>query len=182
MKEYEIKSMATLGSSLSDNTCCMVVVVSRFGMKVAIIPYRNFELAAEAVLKGHVDAMVVPAAYPHLSSFIMNKFLFVAFNFLDVIPDLVFASNEPKQREKYTTLFNHPATNFLAHENDMGIQWENHENVNSNSVACQRVLENGAGFCAITNAITAQKHGLHIHQVLRPHLQMPFHVFMKSAA
>ena len=178
MTTNEISTLATLGNSDDDTTCSMLAAKSLHA-NISIKPYSEFELAIEALQAGHVDSVLVPVAYPHVGKFIMDDNLVVISTFMYNIPALVFASECKSQQEKYYTLFNHPATNPLM-KDILYSKWETHSNVSSNTIACLKVLDEKYACCAITNAVCAQKYGLHIHQVLRNSISMPFVIFAKK--
>jgi len=170
----KIRSVGTLGADAEDVTCSVLAVKSLDG-SFDLVAFSEFELAAQALLDGKIDAMVVPGAYPGIAKFIMHEGLQVAWVYTFIIPSLVFVSKHPTMKNEYRTLYNHPATNALL--GDVHTRWNAHQNVSSNTVACLEVLANGSDSCAVTNAVCAQKYGLHIHKVLREGINMPFTVF-----
>ena len=177
MSTKSITRIGTLGNDVNDPTCSILAVKS-LNKPYTIVPFEEFELIVDPLLTKDVDAMVVPGAYPHISKFIMNRLLAVSNVFTFVIPSLVFSSKETVARDEYEILYNHPATNPLT--DDINAKWGEQINVNSNSVACLRVLENSHKCCAITNSACAQQYGLYVHKVLRAGINMPFVVFVKN--
>lgn len=171
-------TVGTLGKNSNDVTCSVLATKSLDG-DFTISGFDEFELAAEALVAGNIEAMVVPGAYPHISKFIMNEQLAVLDVFTYIIPPLVFASKYLDIKNKYNILYNHPATNPLIN-NINGTRWDMQENVSSNTIACLKVLENDHISCAITNAACAEKYGLSIHQVIRAGIKMPFVIFKKE--
>lgn len=178
MKIKENSVIGTLGNSPNDVTCSVLAAKS-LGGAFTIAAFSEFELAAESLICGNIDAMIVPGAYPKISSFIMNEHLIVTNVFTYIIPSLVFASKFMECKKKYDILYNHPATNHLL--NDISnTMWKAQKNVSSNTVACLKVLEENGVSCAITNAACAKRYGLTIHQVVRDSINMPFVIFSKK--
>lgn len=169
--------IGTLGNNPDDVTCSILAVKSLEG-SFSIVAFSKFEDAAESLMYKKIDAMVVPGAYPHISRFIMNGQFVVADVFTYIIPPLVFASKCEIFNCKYNVLYNHPATNPLIGE-IYTVKWYKQENVDSNSIACLKVLESGENCCAITNASCAEKYGLIVHQIIRSAINMPFVIFKK---
>jgi len=177
MYTKNITRIGTLGNSESDPTCSILAVKSLNG-PFTIVPFEEFERIVDPLLAEDIDAMVVPGAYPYISKFIMNDRLVVSNVFTFVIPSLVFGSKYQMPKDEYEILYNHPATNPLL--GDINAKWGEQVNVNSNSVACLKVLENSHECCAITNSACAQQYGLYVHKVLRAGINMPFVVFIKN--
>jgi len=174
-----IFKIGTLGNDADDPTCSVLAVKSLGNYK--IVPFSEFEYAEDALIKQIIDAMVVPGAYPHITNFIMSEFLSVLSAFTFVIPDLVLVSKERNQKDEYEALFNHSATNALVKEY-IDATWSRQINVNSNSMACIRVLESTNDCCAITNSACAKKYGLYVHKVIRAGINMPFVIFARNNA
>jgi len=178
MKMKNILTVGTLGNDANDVTCSMLAVKSLSEL-LTIVPFREFEFAADSLMADNIDAMVVPGAYPYIAKFIMNEQFVVTDVYTFVIPSLVFVSKHMVVTSKYDILYNHPATNALISD-ICGVRWNSQKNVSSNTVACLEVLENEHTCCAITNAACAEKYGLFIHQVLRDGINMPFVIFTKK--
>lgn len=172
-----VSVIGTLGNDSNDVTCSILAAKS-LGNKFRISAFSEFELAAESLIANDIDAMLVPGAYPTISNFIMNEQFKVMDVFTYTIPPLVFASKCMEIKTEYDILYNHPATNTLIKDIN-STSWNEQQNVSSNTVACQKVLESPNICCAITNAACANKYGLLIHQVIRPGINMPFVLFTK---
>lgn len=178
MTPNNISIIGTLGNNPNDVTCSVLAAKS-LGDVFKIAAYDEFEHAAESLIGGNIDAMLVPGAYPNISKFIMNEQFTVMDVFTYVIPPLVFVSKQAKPTSQYDIMYNHPATNALLGD-ICKAKWVKQENVSSNTVACLKVLESIQTCCAITNAACAEKYGLLIHQVIRAEINMPFVIFIKK--
>lgn len=145
----DFKTVGTLGNDLNDPTCSILATKS-LNKSFTIRVFQTFERIVDSLLAKDVDAMIVPAAYPYISIFIMHHCLVVYDIFMYVIPPLVFGSKSPVVKIEYEKLFNHSATNSLT--SDINAKWGEQINVNSNSEACLALQNND---CCLTNSACA---------------------------
>ena len=180
MEVGSIANIGTLGSHQNDVTCSMLAARSIAKTRnIMLHPYDRYEPAVDSVISGLLDAALVPAAYPGINKFIMDDRTEISDVILYRIPPLVFVSKYITAEARYHKLFNHPATNPLV-DHITCSTWDAQENVTSNSVACERALDVSGVYCAITNKVCAEKYHLHIHEVIRKPINMPFILFTKA--
>jgi hypothetical protein len=151
-------------------------VAKGLGRHDELAGFPTFEMAAEAVKAGAIEACLVPAAYPLTYRFIMDASLEAVETCLAAVPDVVLVSTRAEMPPAIETLFQHPATEPLSRE--LGRPVHRHEFTTSNSAACVQLLGYGSqDGMAITNALCAAYYRLTTHMVLRRQLQMPFICF-----
>lgn len=171
-----IQKLGTLGNDSMGLTCSMDVA-RRWGGAESIEPFASFEKASHAVKHGHVDAFLVPEAYPHLNSFIMDSALTASDTFIMEIPSLVFCVAPHKPVADVQLVFHHAATTALLSE--VAIPWKEAIHASSNVEACHSLLERPEESACVTNALCASHFKLKLIQVLRDSISMPWICFRK---
>lgn len=174
-----IQRLGTLGDDPIGLTCSMDVA-RRWGCARTIEPFSSFEKASHAVKQGHVDAFLVPGAYPSLNAFIMDSALMASDTFVMAIPSLVLcvAANATVQNVQY--IFHHPATTALLPE--VEILWKEAVHASSNVEACRNLLDSPENSACVTNLLCANHFNLKIIQTLRQGISMPWICFKKLSA
>lgn len=174
-----IQRLGTLGDDAIGLTCSMDVA-RRWGGAQTIEPFSSFEKASHAVKQGHVDAFLVPGAYPRLNAFIMDSALTTSDTFVMEIPSLVLciAANAVAKDVQY--IFHHPATTALLPEVD--ILWKEAVHASSNVEACRCLLDSPENSACVTNSLCANHFNLKIIQTLRQGIFMPWICFKKLSA
>ncbi|KAA9007569.1 hypothetical protein F4V43_03515 [Paenibacillus spiritus] len=168
--------LGTLGDSEGFLTCSMHVA-KEWDHADQIRAYPLFETAAEDLRSEKIDCLLVPAAYPHLGRFIMDRDLKAAESFIRQIPALVLGGMESVPSSSTEQVYHHPATTHLLSEIDT--EYQETVGVASNSEACRRVLENPQSSVCITNQLCADYYGLSTYKILREGIRMPWICFTK---
>lgn len=171
----------SLGTLCDEPNCltCSFDAARRWNKARHLYPYRTFELAAEAVRSGEIEAFLVPGAYPQISYFIMDSALTVSDTFVMQIPPLVLVGVDSVAPRESDVLYHHPATTPLL--SDIDIKYNTHEPVTSNSRACAALLEKPEHSVAITNRLCADHFRLNVYKTLRAGIQMPWICFVKAS-
>lgn len=175
-RETGYAKVGTLGDETGQT--CSMDAVRRWGQAREIIPFQTFELASRAAKAAHIDAFIVPAAYPGVNRFIMDPELEVTEAFVSRIPALVLVA----LREVESTvkrLFHHPATTPLIAE--LNCTANERVEVASNVEACAAAVRDRDSI-AITNSLCADYFKIPVRQVLREGLRMPWICLAKRAA
>ncbi|MFD1149822.1 hypothetical protein [Saccharothrix hoggarensis] len=116
----QYRSLATLADEPSGLTCSVIVGRRWARNRVAsVVGYPRFELAAERVLAGDHDVLLVPSAYPDIRKFFFNPELRAVDTFLSTLPDMVFAvpagaADGAADSDEFDVLYHHPATRALV--------------------------------------------------------------------
>ncbi|MCG6203700.1 hypothetical protein LPW26_03540 [Rhodopseudomonas sp. HC1] len=179
-----IGKVATLCDEPAGLTCS-VDAARRARIANEVIFCESFEIAAEKVKQEDIDALLVPAAYPGLNRFIMDSSLQVFHSFVQKIPPLVYAMRADASGEAHrsapTRLYHHVAVTPLIAEIEVIAPATRFVPVSSNSEACKKLLaDDGDGAACITNEICSLHYGLHVVQVLRQGIAMPWILFRQS--
>lgn len=175
--------VATLGDPLG--TTCSVEFAKSWLAPAGgrIMGYESFETAADAVVSGEADYLMVPAEYPHLAGFIFDTDLTAHDQFRDQLPTIVLvAKNQADPDLPPARLYHHPAVSRDA-ENLLA-EWETDVPrvlVSSNPVACERAMEDPFSY-ALTNVIAAKGYGLTILKDICADNFMPCVIFKATSA
>lgn len=172
--------IGTLGDNNGCLTCSMYIAQKWYKYK-EIIPYLTFEAAAFDLKRDRLSSVLVPAAYPKISEFIMDKELVAKEVFIEQIPPLVcvrkYSENDKGVVNK---IYLHQATYKLLDDLEIESQKVKISFVNSNIEACQCLLRNGReNSVAITNKLCADYYALNIIKELRNGVFMPWVCFRK---
>jgi hypothetical protein len=167
-KEAVYGKVGTLGDETGQT--CSMDAVCRWGHAGEVIPFGTFELAAKATRSAHIDAFIVPAAYPGVNGFIMDPELEVSETFVSKIPALVLVALREVE-STVSRLFHHPATTPLIAELDCTAK-ERIEVV-SNVEACAAAVRDKDSI-AITNSLCADYFRIPIRKILREGIKMPW--------
>lgn len=168
--------IATLGD-VKASTCSIKLAKTWLGGRAGVIDgYLSFEAAARAVVEGEADCILIPGAYPDLRRHIFSTDLVFLDTFRGVLPPMVLVESPDPLVVRSRDLYFHPALRELVNQlrEDNG-HIDQHE-VTSNAVACERVLENPAGY-ALTNRIAAQEYGVRELKVMRKDWPIPVVLF-----
>lgn len=174
-----IQRLGTLGDDPIGLTCSMDVA-RRWGGAQTIEPFSSFEKASHAVKQGHVDAFLVPGAYPRLNAFIMDSALTASETFVMEIPSLVLCVAANAVVKDVQCIFHHPATTALLPE--VEILWKEAVHVSSNVEACRSLLDIPENSACVTNFLCANHFNLKVIQTLRQSISMPWICFKKLPA
>lgn len=172
--KYRYCSIATLGNQLT----CSFFALAQYCKKTTIKTFESFEDAVKAVKEGVVQAVFIPAAYPHLRTFLMDESLCVKETVIVQIPALVLAGKFLNQPAEINRIYLHPAPESLLPES--GTKYEEKIFVSSNPNACIEVLANASNSIAITNENCAQYYELVTYKILRAGIFMPFVLFVHA--
>ncbi|MBV8617821.1 MAG: hypothetical protein JOY84_03080 [Curvibacter sp.] len=171
------RRLATLGDDGAELTCSMHIA-RRWGGARETIGCTSFEAARELLRTGQADALLVPAAYPRLNTFIMDKALRASQAFIMPIPALVLATCTGHAAPRLRQLIHHAAVAPLLPE--LGLSWVQAQQASSNAEACRLLLAAPEPSACITNALCATHFGLDVVRVLRPNLAMPWICFVSQ--
>lgn len=130
--------------------------------------YPSFEEASEAVLRGLGTALVVASAYSEVNALYMNPALFLAGAFILPTPDygVVASPNAPLPlRVKVAT---HPAPAALVDELVPPSFLVDETLLAPSTSEAARMVARGEVDMALTNATSAQEHGLNFVSRTRP--------------
>nr|WP_296461186.1 hypothetical protein [uncultured Acetatifactor sp.] len=173
--------LGTLGDNNGFLTCSMYIA-QKWHKYEEIIPYMTFEAAAIDLKENKLCSILVPAAYPQISEFIMDKELITEEVFIEQIPSLVCVGKYANVNVKIVDkIYLHQATYKLL--GDLGIEPQKVElcYVNSNIEACQCLLrDDSKNILAITNKLCAEYFSLNVINVLRNGVFMPWISFGKT--
>lgn len=167
--------LATLGDDSAELTCSMHVA-RRWGGARETVGCSSFEAARELLRTGRADALLVPAAYPRLNTFIMDEALLASQVFIMPIPALVLATCTGPIAPRLQQLIHHAAVTPLLPE--LGLCWVQARQADSNAEACRLLLAAPQPSACITNALCATHFGLEVVRELRPNLAMPWICFV----
>ncbi|MFD7656089.1 hypothetical protein ACFV4N_19135 [Actinosynnema sp. NPDC059797] len=174
-------SLATLADEPSGLTCS-VIVGRRWAHNRAasVVGYPRFELAAERVLAGDHDLLLVPSAYPDIREFFFNPELRAIDTFLSTLPDMVLAvpAGGDADGGEFDVLYHHPATKSLVEALPHRVGEVRAST--SNSAACKEAVEHPGRACAVTNRIAADGYGMTIARTLSAGTPMGFVVFARK--
>lgn len=169
------RRLATLGDEGAELTCSMHVA-RRWGGARETVGCASFEAARELLRTGQADALLVPAAYPRLNTFIMDAALRASQVFIMPIPALVLGTRAGPAAPRLQQLIHHAAVAPLLPE--LGLSWEQARQAGSNAEACRLLLAAPQPSACITNALCAAHFGLNVVRELRPNLAMPWICFV----
>lgn len=169
------RRLATLGDEGAELTCSMHVA-RRWGGARETVGCASFEAARELLRTGQADALLVPAAYPRLNTFIMDAALRASQVFIMPIPALVLATGAEPAAPRLQQLIHHAAVAPLLPE--LGLSWAQARQASSNAEACRLLLAAPEPSACITNALCAAHFGLNVVRELRPNLAMPWICFV----
>jgi len=172
------RRLATLGDDNAELTCSMHIA-RRWGGARETVGCASFEAARELLRTGQADALLVPAAYPRLNTFIMDEALRASQVFILPIPALVLATGGGPAAPRLQQLIHHPAVAPLLPE--LGLHWEQARQASSNAEACRLLRAAPEPSACITNALCAAHFGLNVVRELRPNLAMPWICFVHQA-
>lgn len=169
------RRLATLGDDGAELTCSMHIA-RRWGSARETVGCASFEAARELLRTGQADALLVPAAYPRLNTFIMDAALRASQVFIMPIPALVLGTRAGPAAPRLQQLIHHAAVAPLLPE--LGLSWEQARQAGSNAEACRLLLAAPQPSACITNALCAAHFGLNVVRELRPNLAMPWICFV----
>ena len=167
--------LATLGDEGAELTCSMHVA-RRWGGAREAVGCASFEAARELLRTGQADALLVPAAYPQLNTFIMDEALCASQVFIMPIPALVLATRSVPTKAQLHQMIHHAAVAPLLPE--LGLSWQQALLASSNAEACRLLQVAPEPSACITNALCSAHYGLHVVRELRPNLAMPWICFV----
>jgi prepilin-type N-terminal cleavage/methylation domain-containing protein len=174
----EKQRLATLGDDSAELTCSMHVA-RRWGGARETVGCSSVEAARELLRPGRADALLVPAAYPRLNTFIMDEALLASQVFIMPIPALVLATCTGPIAPRLQQLIHHAAVTPLLPE--LGLCWVQARQADSNAEACRLLQAAPEPSACITNALCAAHFGLNVVRELRPKLAMPWICFVHQA-
>lgn len=163
------RRLATLGDEGAELTCSMHIA-RRWGGARETVGCASFEAARELLRTGQADALLVPAAYPRLNTFIMDAALSASQVFIMPIPALVLATGAGLAAPRLQQLIHHAAVAPLLPE--LGLSWAQARQAGSNAEACRLLLAAPEPSACITNALCAAHFGLNVVRELRPKLAL----------
>jgi len=171
-------AIGTLGEHPGDTTCSLQAARS-WRSDANVVGYRSFEAAAEDVIQRRLRGFVVPCAYPDLGHFIMDARLTTAEAFLHVLPPLVLVSTLEILPKFLAVLYCHPAVVPLLP--GLTLEYRELRLVDSNPHAVTQLLDDPdrERAAAVTNGLSADRHPVQVHEVLRRNLVMPFLYMVK---
>jgi len=168
----QYRQLGTLGDPSVPGATCSEHVALRCGAR-HVVPYPSFEAAAGDVMKGKIEVVFVPAAYPDAFHFIQSADLILVDTFVVRIPPLVVAG--PLESNGYGRKLFYPAATAPLLPEIRG-RYEMALTVYSNVEACKSILEERGTIC-ITNSICAEQFNLQVFQTIRSGVLMPFYIF-----
>lgn len=179
MDIYNYSQIGTLCDEPNGLTCSYDVA-KKWGKAKEISSFSSFEEAANQVRNGLLPAFLVPAAYPKVNAFIMDKHLIATNSFIMQIPDLLLVGVTENIPLSVITLYHHPATTALLPET--GVEYQYNVHATSNSNACIKLINDKNHSVAITNSLCAKFYKLKTYKILRMGILMPFICFESNAA
>lgn len=171
-----MKKLVTLGpSGTSSDYVAKNYFKQSYLADIDIVLFNTFEDAANEVLSGKADLLLVPHAYKNVNKFYMNPFLELENVFIYDTPMYGIATKVNNKNIIYKRLISHEAPiPMISHYiiNDFEI-----EIANSTSMAAEMVANGSFEFC-ITNEEACKKYGLKFIESFRP-INMSWSIFTK---
>lgn len=167
-------SIATLGDPPINHLTSSYYVADKLALADGIVCYASFEESVQAVKLGKAEAAMIAGAYPEIRKIIMDEQLICVEAFVAEIPPLVVCGMQPELPLMVEIVYLHSATHSLL--NDMKSKYDKAVETQATSIAAALAQEDSDSL-AICNQLAADYYGLHVHQVLRAGLMMPFSIF-----